>query len=93
MKWEKIIKKDIPTDITTFALKYINSQYKRSGRAFATKNESNPLSEDAWKPLLALLNKYGKNNLEKEIGKLYNANVTIIHRMKGKEFEDYVIDF
>jgi len=90
-------KEDLSTDISKFASEYIDSQYKRSGRAFAERNRGfsgeNSLTGRAWKPLLALIEKYGKNDLEKELGKLYNSNVKITHRMEGKEFEDYVIDF
>ena len=86
-------KEDLSTDISKFASEYIDTQYGRSGRAFAERSGGNSLTGRAWKPLLALIEKYGKNDLEKELGKLYNSNVKITHRMEGKEFEDYVIDF
>lgn len=94
-------KEDLSTDISTFASKYIDSQYKRrrgSGRAFVTKNPKefstsgiSQIANNAWKPFLALIQKYGEIDLEKKLGELYNAHVEIERRGIGQEREMYYI--
>ena len=92
-------KEDLSTDISTFASKYIDPQLTDSrvdsrgyGRAFATDGWSRDVSNDAWKPLIKLVEKYGIDKLEEELGKLYNTKVFISHRDVGDKLEDYVID-
>lgn len=97
-------KKDFSTDISTFASKYIDPQIANSrtgdsmgyGRAFATDGWSRDVSNDAWKPMTELVEKYGIDKLEEELGKLYNTKVFISHRDVASEgedsLEDYVID-
>ena len=96
-------KKDFSTDISTFASKYIDPQLTDSrgdsmgyGRAFATDGWSRDESNDAWKPMTELVEKYGIDKLEEELGKLYNTKVFISHRdvpSEGEDsLEDYVID-
>jgi len=92
-------KEDLSTDISTFASKYIDPQLTDSrgdsmgyGRAFATNGWSRGESNEAWKPMIKLVEKYGIDKLEEELGKLYNTKVFISHRDVGKELEDYAID-
>ena len=76
-------KEDLSTDISTFASKYIDSQYKRSrsGSAFVTKNPKefsisgiSEIANNAWQPFLALLFKYGETDLKNKLGELFNAH-------------------
>jgi hypothetical protein len=82
-------KEDLSTDISAFASKIIDPQMERYGRAFVniTKNKD-------WQEFSELLDKYDKDKLENELGKLYNTKVFITHRpSKGDpRDEDYVID-
>ena len=88
-------KEDLSTDISTFASKHIDPQTTDSSgyeRAFATKGFSKEMYNDAWKPMVELVEKYGIDKLEEELGKLYNTKVFISHRDVGTKLEDYVID-
>tara|TARA_R100000353_G_C6462004_1_gene184148 strand:+ start:156 stop:551 length:396 start_codon:yes stop_codon:yes gene_type:complete len=92
-------KEDFSTDISTFASKYIDPQLTDSmgdttgyGRAFATSGFSRGISNEAWKPMTKLVEKYGIDKLEEELGKLYNTKVFISHRDVGTDLEDYIID-
>lgn len=83
-------KEDVSTDVSRFASKYLDSELTY-GRTFV--NKEGPESEKVkWREFTNLIQKYGKDGLEKELSKLYNTEVFIAHRDVGDEYEDYVID-
>jgi len=85
-------KEDVSTDVSRFASKYLDSdRHIQYGRTFVNKREGYD-EKGKWKSFTDLIKKYGKEGLEKELGKLYNTKVFLTHRDVDTEYEDYVID-
>ena len=84
-------KEDFSTDISTFASEYLDTQFKLY-KEVAWLDKRNRFPKEAVDKFTGLIKKYGKKELEDELGELYNTRVFITHTKNIRDNDMYTIE-